>query len=635
MTHSIWKTSLKAIVTLALGVSLIACSSDDSGKKGWIPDEPVKPEGPTTNKPDKKSQYTISDMISAEVGARFENVDCLEVIATNTQGILLEENGSRIYAFKGGEHDLVPGDYVTVSGTIAERNGLKQLDKVDLIIAKTSHNDAFKQPDATTVSVKDIEAYMKAPEVKYATFEGVIIVAGNYVNVQIEGTSVVGSLDYMTDDFKAKYNNHKVTITGYLFGSYKNFMYCVPTEVKDNGNFEEKVPEGAIFYSSFDKEVAVQDKDKYQTSKGWPWLDQFDGWQNQKGSGVSNVTYSYAQASVRTNQSSKGDLSSYEGSGNNNIFFGGSSEQAAYFTIEKIDVPSENLTLSFGAQRYAQGAANDFLKSDFQITMSADGKVWSPAIEYDFGGVEDKKNGTWRLATADFTLPAGTKTLYIKFTAKAASVNRLDDVLLVAGKGGQKVEFGKEVVIPVSKIADVVKGETDKIYKVEGVIIATHTKGFLVKDDSGIILTFKKKHGRSVGEKVTVEGTTTVYGGFTQFGETSTITVNGTETVTNPTPEEFKAAQFEAYVKSPSIKYVTYTGTLNAWRDQIYQWHTDLDIEGTSIKANVSYADEKKYPELNNSNNGTKYVITGYVLGVTGTDTKIVNTMMTSIKKAE
>ena len=84
MTHSIWKTSLKAIVTLALGVSLIACSSDDSGKKGWIPDETEKPE-PEPNKPAKKSPYTISDMISAEVGARFENVDCLEVIATNTQ----------------------------------------------------------------------------------------------------------------------------------------------------------------------------------------------------------------------------------------------------------------------------------------------------------------------------------------------------------------------------------------------------------------------------------------------------------------------------------------------------------------------------------------------------------------------
>ena len=59
-------------------------------------------------------------------------------------------------------------------------------------------------------------------------------------------------------------------------------------------------------------------------------------------------------------------------------------------------------------------------------------------------------------------------------------------------------------------------------------------------------MTFKKKHGRTVGEKVTVEGTTTVYGGFTQFGETSTITVVGNETVTNPTPEELKAAQFEA-----------------------------------------------------------------------------------------
>lgn len=64
MTHSIWKTSLKAIVTLALGVSLIACSSDDSGKKGWIPDETEKPEPePEPNKPAKKSPYTISDMI--------------------------------------------------------------------------------------------------------------------------------------------------------------------------------------------------------------------------------------------------------------------------------------------------------------------------------------------------------------------------------------------------------------------------------------------------------------------------------------------------------------------------------------------------------------------------------------------
>ena len=608
---------MKAIVAFSLGVTLSSCNKTE--------EDPM---------PAKVSTVTVTDMINSEAGTTFTDVDCLTVVAANQQGVVLEEGNAHIYAFKGEAHNLIPGDIVTVSGTTEKRNGLLQLGK-GCTLTKTYHLNKFKQPKPEEFSGKEVDAYMSAPEIKYVTVSGTLKVSGNYANFEIEGTDNIGSLDYMTDEFKNNYNKHSLTISGWLFGSYKTYMYMVPVEVEDNGEWSETVPEGAIFFSSFDKEIAVQDSEKYGTTKGWPWLDQFDGWKNEKGSGVADVTYSFQQMSVRTNQSSKGSLSTYDGSGNNNIFFGGSTDQPNYFIIENIAVPTENLKLSFGAQYYSQGAANTFLKSDFQVTLSADGKIWSPAIDYDFNGVEDTKDGKWRLASADFTLPTGTKTLYIKFVAKSFSVNRLDDVLLSEGKGGQLIEFGKEVETPLSKISDVIKGEVDKAYKIEGIVVATHTKGFLVKDDSGIILTFKKKHGINVGEKVTVEGTVTEYGGFNQFGETSVVTVNGKETVTNPKAETFKAAQFEAYVKSPSIKFISYTGALQSTRDQNFQWHNNIVIEGTTVQGSLAYVDNTIFPDVTSTNDGLKFIVTGYAIGVTGSDTKYVSTMITSIEPVD
>ena len=80
----------------------------------------------------------------------------------------------------------------------------------------------------------------------------------------------------------------------------------------------EEVPDGAIYYSSFDKELSSE---TFGDGGQWPYLDQFDGWINHKGSGVARVTYDYQSMSVRSNQSSKGSLSLYDGSGQNNIFF--------------------------------------------------------------------------------------------------------------------------------------------------------------------------------------------------------------------------------------------------------------------------------------------------------------------------
>lgn len=84
-------------------------------------------------------------------------------------------------------------------------------------------------------------------------------------------------------------------------------------------------------------------------------------------------------------------------------------------------------------------------------------------------------------------------------------------------------------------------GPIDDVYKVEGQVIGTHSKGFLVKDATGTILVFKKNHGMTVGDKVTVEGATSEYGGMKQFGETSELTKNGSGSFTQPTPTDFGA----------------------------------------------------------------------------------------------
>ena len=585
-------------------------------------EKPVTPDEPEEKDPTQTEGTSIADVLKAEVGGTFELENVL-VVGANTNGVLLQQMGSYIYAFKGSEHNLQVGDLLKVSGTTTSRNGLIQFGSGCTLEKTGTATVNFPVPE--TMSLETIESYMSNPSIKYVTYSGTVLLSGNYTNLEIDGSSVVGSLDYMTEEFRTQYSKHNVTITGWLFGSYKTYMYTIPLQVNDNGIPEEDVPEGAIFYSNFDAELASQ---TFGDGGQWPFLDQFEGWKNEKGSGASSVMYEFQSVSCRTNQSSKGDLSQYDGSGKNNIFF---STAPSYLTIGNIAVSGNNLRLSFGAQRYSQGASNAFIKSDFEVRVSADGQLWSQALDYGFGAVEDVP-GQWRLATVDFTLPDGVNSLYIKFIPKMSSVNRIDDVLLVEGDGGELVEFGKEDIIETSSIAEVLDSPIDEVYQIEGTVVGTHSKGFLVKDDTGIILTFKKNHSIETGDVVTVKGATSVYGGLKQFGETSEVTKTGSLSVTQPEPEEFTAASFDAYVDAPCIKYVKYSGLLSSYQDNIYQWHYDVAVDGTDVVASLSYP--------NSSLSVTSYldrnvIVTGYAIGVTGTDTRYLNTLVTSIEFAE
>lgn len=131
-------------------------------------------------------------------------------------------------------------------------------------------------------------------------------------------------------------------------------------------------------------------------------------------------------------------MSDYEGSGVNNVFFGSN----AYFTIGNLDLGGKrNLRLSFGTERYGQNDPdNTWNPAEFEIELSNNGTAWSKPITVNFAK-GSAPVGRWDLAIADFTLPEGTSALYIRFTAKAASVYRIDDVTLAEGVGGQEITF--------------------------------------------------------------------------------------------------------------------------------------------------------------------------------------------------
>ena len=158
-----------------------------------------------------------------------------------------------------------------------------------------------------------------------------------------------------------------------------------------------------VYYNDYDREVAEK---TYGSGSSWPYLDQFDGWQNQTGTGAANVTYAYSGMSARANSTSNSNYSDYAGSGNNNMFFG----KSAYLATNNIALGgSTDFVLTFGSEKYSQDGDSIFKNAEFHVFLSNDGNKWVE-LDYTFAGTE---GGRWNLATANFSVPAGTSALSI------------------------------------------------------------------------------------------------------------------------------------------------------------------------------------------------------------------------------
>lgn len=404
--------------------------------------------------------------------------------------------------------------------------------------------------------------------------------------------------------------------------------------VKQYGSGVTPPPTGdAIYANDFDKEQAQKGADGK-----FPFADAFEGWKNQTGTGADNVAYKTSGISVRSNSPSNDSHSKYkdDASGVNNMFF----ETSGVFEIQKIALEStqKNLQLTFGSYRSIfEDKDNAFKTSEFHVYLSKDGENWAE-ITYDrpVGDDEHSKYGTWALATANFTLKQVPSELYIKFTSDLTSSHRIDDVKLFEGIGGTEVDLDN-ITPPVTEtktIAEVIAGSVGATYTTQGQVVAINGRSFLIQDNSGKILVYLGwkdnkpvvDYSATIGQTVKVTGKTTTYSKLVQFSETDLVIEKVSDgSFTQPTPEKFDGAAFDAYAAAtPVIKYIEYSGTLT-----IDGYYYNIAVDGTDLQGSLAYPADGF---VDASLNGQVVIVKGYTLGMTN-QSKMLSTIAVSVEK--
>lgn len=403
--------------------------------------------------------------------------------------------------------------------------------------------------------------------------------------------------------------------------------------VKQYGSGVTPPPTGdAIYANDFDKEQATEG------SSGWPFADQFEGWKNQTGTGADNVAYVANSISVRANSASNGSYSKYkdDASGVNNMLF----RAGAELEIHKIalDPAQKNLCLTFGSYKSLYGAEdNAFVTSEFHVYLSKDGENWAE-IAYDRPVEADEHSnyGTWALATANFTLKEVPSELYIRFISDLSSAHRIDDVKLFEGIGGTEVDLDN-ITPPVTEtktIAEVIAGSVGATYTTQGQVVAINGRSFLIQDNSGKILVYLGwkdnkpvvDYSATIGQTVKVTGKTTTYSKLVQFSETDLVIEKVSDgSFTQPTPEKFDGAAFDAYAAAtPVIKYIEYSGTLT-----IDGYYYNIAVDGTDLQGSLAYPADGF---VDASLNGQVVIVKGYTLGMTN-QSKMLSTIAVSVEK--
>lgn len=363
---------------------------------------------------------------------------------------------------------------------------------------------------------------------------------------------------------------------------------------KGTGSASEVV----VYHNDFDKELAVKGESGWKT-----YLDSFDGWKNETGSGISTVEYAFSGMSARTNSTGASDskYSDYSGSGKNYLWFA----KDNYFHVKNITLPEgkTNYTISFGSERNLyQAADNTFVPTEFLVYVSNDGSKWVE-LKYEFPN--GLKNRRWDLASSTFTVPSGTKSLHIYIKATLASAYLMDDLdLSVAASAGTAIDFSKGIDLGTggstgggetpepagNTIAAVCAAAAGSAADLKDVLVTgVTTQSYVITDETGSVLVFVKADPKvKVGDKVNVAGTTGEHNGLIQITAPTTTVVSSNNTVTYPAPLEFTEANLADTPKK--VTYVSFTGNVKK-NNQYYNIYigsvTDKDLSLSYYTGNM------------------------------------------------
>ena len=194
--------------------------------------------------------YTGGTVVEAstleEIAAMDKDTDVVTgevlVVAKNAKGVMLCQDGFYLQAYANAVMETAIGDIVTVSGKVGEYSGLKQIVNPEVTIV--SSGNEVKLPDPKVL--EGLDEY-ESSKIELIQYSGTLAVSGNYFNVNVDGSTRVGSIQYPLDADALKALDKKpITATGFftgISGSSTKYVNMMSTSVVEKeGNVFDVTP---------------------------------------------------------------------------------------------------------------------------------------------------------------------------------------------------------------------------------------------------------------------------------------------------------------------------------------------------------------------------------------------------------
>lgn len=291
------------------------------------------------------------------------------------------------------------------------------------------------------------------------------------------------------------------------------------------------------------------------------------------------------------------------------------------------DAPAEDYIPAFLANKYPNADTG----SKFTVTFNS----FQPAGTFmaDFNTIseteltsDDYKTVWGENITASYLSPATLNKIPVLLKSKMKTPATGDKVVVnYAYSSVEPSTGGSSSEVTYDKVSDVIANTAGGTYNVKGEVIGTYGRGFILNDGTASILVYLNATANySVGDVVTVSGTTSKYSGIMQFPANSEISLVERKTSfaypTNATA--MSAADLVSYVAAPTVKYAKFSGKLKI--SGTY-YNIELGAEGVTLQGSISYpVGGVVASELNDKN----VTVTGYLIGGSS---KYANIMATSI----
>ena len=561
----------------------------------------------------------ISDVIASEDGSCTING---VVVAFTSQSFLVKDETGYILVYKGRDFakDVEVGSKVIVSGNTTVYGGMKQFgtDATYTLAEK----ETVTAPTAETIDGAGLDALSQTSTVKYIKVSGILKMSGSYVNLDVNGASVKGSLSYPATDLSA-FDGKGVDVEGYYIGvsgSTTKYVNIINMKVTENPDVTVVTPpvEGAT-EGTIAEIIAAEVGKNYKTEAVVIAVAK----QGLLVKDASGMMYVYAGEDVAADIAvgSKVELvgatSSYGGFVQFNkptITLKGTEEvtqpEATTLTKESYEALLEATSLGYYKFTAKLTISNN---KYFNLTFegsTATGSLVAP--REDLTALNDKNVDV----EGYFVYVTGSTTKYIYFIA--TSVAESED------QGG-----GGTVTPPVEEategtIAEILAAEVGKKYKTDAVVIAVAKQGLLVKDASGMMYVYSGEDVAAdiaVGSKVEVVGDTSTYGGFVQFNK-PTVTLKGTEEFTQPQATVLTKEAYEALLEATSLGYYKLTAKLTISNNKYF----NLTVEGSEVAGSL-VAPRQDVAALD----GKNVDVTGYFVYVSGSSKKYVYFIATNV----